>query len=253
MPAPKRIELTGLQTLPGVRPGDDLARLIYEAVRREQVELAKGDVVVVAQKIVSKAENRLIRLRDVQPSSLARNWARRLGADARLIEVVLQESRRVVRMSERVLITETRHGFVCANAGVDRSNMPRQGWVSCLPLDPDKSARRISAGLRKRMRLSLPVVITDSFGRPWREGLTNVAIGAAGLRVLKDLRGRKDAHGRRLRATVLAVADELATAAGLLMGKADRVPVVVVRGYRYRAGTDSARRLIRPAAHDLFR
>lgn len=249
----RRLEIIGLRSLPEVRPGDDLAQLAAQALKKEKVELHRGDVLVLAQKIVSKAEGRRVRLRDVKPSPFARNWARQAGSDARLVEVVLQESTRIVRMSERVLITETRHGFVCANAGVDQSNVPGRGWVTLLPLDPDKSAQKFVKGIQKRSGVAVAAVISDTFGRPWREGLVNVAIGAAGLRVLRDLRGQTDAHGKELKATVLAVADELAAAAGLVMGKNDRIPVVIVRGFDYRAGQDSARRLVRPQARDLFR
>lgn len=249
----RRLEIIGLRSLPEVRPGDDLAQLTTRALKKEKVELHRGDVLVMAQKIVSKAEGRRVRLRDVTPSPFARNWARQAGSDARLVEVVLQESVRIVRMSERVLITETRHGFVCANAGVDQSNVPGRGWVTLLPLDPDRSAQKFVKGIQKRSGVAVAAVISDTFGRPWREGLVNVAIGAAGLRVLRDLRGQTGAHGKKLKATVLAVADELAAAAGLVMGKKDRVPVVIVRGFDYRAGKDSARRLVRPRARDLFR
>jgi coenzyme F420-0:L-glutamate ligase/coenzyme F420-1:gamma-L-glutamate ligase len=255
MPAARRtrIEIIGLRTLPEIRRGDDLARLVIAASEREGAGLRRGDVIVLAQKIFSKAEGRLVNLRDVTPSALARHWAKELGADPRFMEVVLRESRRVVRMSERVLIAETHHGFVCANAGVDQSNIPKRGWVSCLPRDPDASARRLVRGIRARRKISVAAIISDTFGRPWRLGLTNAAIGAAGLRVLEDWRGRKDAHGRVLHATVVAVADELAAAAGLVMGKNAQVPAVIIRGYRFRAARGFAREIIRPAAEDLFR
>lgn len=250
---PGRIEIIGLRTLPEIRTGDDLVSEVREAARRESVEIIHGDVIVLTQKVVSKAEGRHVDLREVIPSTLARAWARKLRGDVRLVEVVLRESARVVRMSERALITETRHGFVCANAGVDRSNIPGRDSATCLPEDPDGSARRFVRGIRRLMRVRVAAIIADTFGRPWRLGLVNVAIGAAGLRVLQDWRGRKDAHGHTLHATVLAVADELAAAAGLVMGKTKRVPVVIIRGFPYRRGADSARRLIRAAKHDLFR
>jgi len=251
-PRPGELLLIPLRTLPEVRRGADVAALLVRAAARERVEFERGDVVVLAQKIVSKAEGRTVRLDSVAPSALAREWAPRLGQDPRLTEVVLRESRRVLRMTERVLIVETRHGFVCANAGVDRSNVPGAS-VTCLPADPDASARRIAAELRRRTGISLPVIISDTFGRPWRLGLVNVAIGGWGLRVMEDLRGSLDAYGHPLRATILAVADELAAAAGLLMGKNAAVPAVIVRGYRYRAARDTAQSLLRPAAEDLFR
>ena len=247
------MELIGLTGLPEMRPGDDVAQAIADAAKRQRVELRGGDVLVVAQKIVSKAEGQIVRLSEVKASGRARRIARRMGQDARFIEVVLRESRRVVRMNERVLIVETRQGFVCANAGVDRSNAPGRDCVTCLPRDPDRSARRLAATIKKRLGARVAVIVSDTFGRPWRLGLVNAAIGAAGLEVLRDLRGMKDAGGHVLRGTMLAVADELAAAAGLVMGKLERVPVVIVRGYRYTRARQSAKDLVRPAAEDLFR
>ena len=248
-----RIEVIGLRTLPEAHPGNDVARLLIAACEREGVGPKQGDVIVLAQKLLSKAEGRLVNLHGVTPSPLARQWAKEVSADPRFTEVVLRESRRVVRMSQRVLLAETRHGFVCANAGVDHSNVSQKDWVSCLPLDPDASARRLLRAIRAKCGVSVAIIISDTFGRPWRLGLTNVAIGCAGMRVVEDWRGRHDAHGRVLRATVLAVADELAAAAGLAMGKNAQVPAVIIRGYRFRAGRETARQLIRPAAEDLFR
>lgn len=248
-----RLEILGLGAFPEVRPKADLARLIADAAEENGSALKTGDVVVVAQKIVSKAEGRLIRLSDIRPSALARWWGRKNGNDLRLLEVVLRESTRIVRMGSHALITETRHGLVCANAGVDRSNIPGRGWVACLPVNPDSSARRLVRKIRGLSNASVAVIIADSFGRPWRLGQTDVAIGAAGLQPLHDLRGTQDAFGHRLRATMLAVADELAAAAGLAMGKSARVPVVIIRGYRFRPGNEGARTLIRPATEDLFR
>ena len=247
-----------LRGLPEIRRGADLAALVARAAHEQETPFQRGDVLVLAQKAVSKAEGRVVRLSSVRPSALARAWAPRLGQDPRQVEVVLRESRRVLRMTERVLIVETRHGFVCANAGVDRSNVPagrgRAGaCVTCLPVAPDASARAIAARLRQRTGVAVPVIVSDTFGRPWRLGLVNVAIGAWGLRVLADLRGTPDLQGHRLRATILAVADELAAAAGLVMGKTAGVPAVIVRGYRWRPASEPARRMIRPAAEDLFR
>lgn len=248
-----RIELIALRSLPEVKPGDDLARLIASALRREKLDLRSGDVVVIAQKVVSKAEGRIVRLRDVKPSDLARSWARTIRTDPRFVEVVLSESRRVIRMTERALIVETRHGFICANAGVDRSNVRDAGSVTCLPLDPDRSAERLAARLQKLTRARVAVIVSDTFGRPWRLGLTNVAIGASGFGVLDDLRGTRDASGRTLQGTILAVADELAAAAGLAMKKAAQVPVVIIRGAQIARARSSARELIRPASEDMFR
>ena len=251
--AQRRIELIGLKTLPEVKGGDDVARLVWSAAEREGAGIETGDVVVLAQKIFSKAEGRIVRLRDVAPSALAQTWGRTLHTDPRFIEVVLRESRRVIRMSERVLIVETRHGFVCANAGVDRSNVRGSGSVACLPLDPDASAQKFVKRLKALSQARVAAIISDTFGRPWRLGLANVAIGAAGFSVLEDLRGKKDASGHTLNATILAVADELAAAAGLVMKKSAQVPVVIVRGAEIPAGRGSARELIRPPAEDMFR
>jgi coenzyme F420-0:L-glutamate ligase/coenzyme F420-1:gamma-L-glutamate ligase len=252
-PTPSRIEIIPLRSLPEVRRGDQLARLVVEATAREKVGLESQDICVLAQKIVSKAEGSLVSLSEIVPSPLASAWAEVRHEDPRFIEVVLRESVRIVRMTERALIVETRHGFVCANAGVDRSNVPGKEWVSCLPADPDASARRLVREVRELAGVSVGALISDTFGRAWRVGQANVAIGAAGIEVIKDLRGGKDRYGHSLRATLLAVADELAAAAGLVMGKTEQVAAVIVRGYRTSRGGGSARQLVRPAAEDLFR
>jgi len=250
---PKRVELIGLKSLPEVKSGDEVARLVWEAAKREGCGIEAGDVLVLAQKIFSKAEGQVVRLRDVTPSALSRTWARVLGGDARFVEVVLRESRRVIRMSERALIVETRHGFVCANAGVDRSNVKGSGAVACLPVDPDASAQNFVARLRALSGARVAAIISDTFGRPWRLGLANVAIGAAGFSVLEDLRGKKDASGHTLNATIVAVADELAAAAGIVMKKAAQIPAVIIRGAGIPDGRGRARELIRPANEDMFR
>jgi coenzyme F420-0:L-glutamate ligase / coenzyme F420-1:gamma-L-glutamate ligase len=246
------IEILPIAGLPEIKKGDDLVAEIVEAARRAQLTFEKGDVLVIAQKIVSKAEGRIAELAAVVPSPRALQLAAKLNKDARLIEVILGESRRIVR-SDPVLIVETHHGFVCANAGVDQSNIPGADVVSLLPRDPDATARRVCQGLCKRTGKRIAVIISDTFGRPWRLGLTNVALGSSGVPTLVDLRGTRDLVGKPLHATIVAVADELAAAAGLLMGKAAGIPVAVVRGYRYKAAVDSAARIIRPADEDLFR
>lgn len=235
------MELLPVAGLPEIRPGDDLAALI-----RGAFDLRDGDVLVVAQKVVSKAEGRLRDLREVHPSDRAEELARRLGGDARIVQVVLDESVRIVR-AERALIVETSHGFVCANAGVDHSNVEAPDTVTLLPVDPDRSAAELAG------RLGAPVIVSDTFGRPWRLGIVNVALGVAGLPAVHDLRGTADDFGRDLRATVVAVADELAAAAGLVMRKTARVPVVVVRGWSSEAAPGAGQDLVRPAAEDLFR
>jgi coenzyme F420-0:L-glutamate ligase/coenzyme F420-1:gamma-L-glutamate ligase len=238
--------------LPEILEGEDLAECIVGAVRKMGLCFEEGDVVVVAQKIVSKAEGGMVRLATVSPSAEAQVLAGKLKKDPRVVELVLKESRRILR-SERVLIVETHHGLVCANAGIDHSNVPGKDVVTLLPRNPDGSAEKLAAGLRKKTGKRVAVIISDTFGRPWRLGLTNVAIGAAGLPVLVDLRGTRDRQGKSLTATVLAVADELAAAAGLLMGKSEGTPVVIIRGYRYKPASKKAAEIIRPASEDLFR
>ncbi len=238
--------------LPEIREGHNLARLTALAARRAKIAFEDGDILVVAQKVISKAEGRTVRLLSVKPSSQAIALAKKLSNDSRFIEVVLRESRRVVR-SDRVLIVETHHGFVCANAGVDHSNVRGRGFVTLLPKKPDRSAQRMAAALRKQTGKRVGVIISDTFGRPWRLGLINVAIGAWGVPALVDLRGTRDRHHKVLRATVLAVADELAAAAGLLMDKSAGNPMVVIRGYRHRFAQEPAARIIRRAKEDLFR
>jgi coenzyme F420-0:L-glutamate ligase/coenzyme F420-1:gamma-L-glutamate ligase len=223
-----------------------------QAATQAKISFEQHDILVVAQKIISKSEGRIVQLSSVKASPQARLLATQLKKDSRFIEIILQESRRIVR-SEHVLIVETHHGFVCANAGVDRSNVPGRDSVALLPKDPDRSAKKLSAALRKRTGKRIAVIISDTFGRAWRLGLTNVAIGAAGLPVLIDLRGQRDRHRKVLHGTILAVADELAAAAGLLMGKSSGTPVILIRGYKFRPATDRAARIIRPANEDLFR
>ena len=237
--------------IPEVRPGDDLPGLIAGAAGDGLLE--GGDVVVVTHKIVSKAEGRLVDLATVEPSTLAKDFAARYEKDPRQTEVVLRESKRIVRMDRGIIISETHHGFICANAGVDASNVPGDDTVCLLPLDPDASARRLHYALSRKAGADLAVVISDSFGRAWRNGITNVAIGVAGMQPLADYRGETDPHGNLLTASVLAVADELAAAAELVMGKTTGVPVAVVRNYGYRRGQGTGLDLLMPPERDLFR
>jgi coenzyme F420-0:L-glutamate ligase/coenzyme F420-1:gamma-L-glutamate ligase len=243
-----RLELIAVEGLPEVSPGDDLGALISS-----KSDLKDGDILVVAQKVVSKSEGRLISLQTVTAGEEAVRIASNLIADPdpRMVQVVLDESVRVLR-SHRVLITETPHGFVCANSGVDHSNIPGDDVLTLLPTDPDGSADRLRRSLRELAGVDVGVIISDTFGRPWRLGIVNVALGIAGLPALVDLRGTLDDSGKRLHATVLAVADDIAAAAGLVMGKTERTPAVIVRGLQIGGGgrgTD----LVRPAAEDLFR
>lgn len=255
MTEPPACRVIGLTGFPEVEAGDDLVRLTTEAVARLRLTIEPGDVFVFTQKIVSKAEGCLVELEGVSPSPLASEWGRTWGRDPRAIELALREAARIVRMDRGVLITETRHGFVCANSGVDTSNVT-PGWAACLPPDPDASAKRLCAGLRAAWPVPLGVVISDTFGRPWREGQTNVAIGVAGVPPIHDYRGAADTHGQPLRSTAIAVADELAAAAELAMGKTRGIPVVLVQGTGL-GGADSdarsARDLLRRRDEDMFR
>lgn len=250
--APAPLSVFVIPGLPEIRRNDDLAKLIAMAAGKARIAFEENDIVVIAQKIVSKAEGRVVRLPGIKPSAKSRILAKKLGHDPRLIETILRESRRIVR-DDRVLIVETHHGFVCANAGVDHSNVPGSGRVTLLPKKPDQSAKRIAAALRKETGKRMGVIISDTFGRPWRIGLINVAIGASGVPSVVDLRGTRDRNKKLLRATILAVADEFAAAAGLLMEKSSGTPVVVIRGHRYRGGETPAAEIIRPAKDDLFR
>jgi coenzyme F420-0:L-glutamate ligase/coenzyme F420-1:gamma-L-glutamate ligase len=236
-----------------VRPGDSLPDHIIHALAASRVTLAPGDILVVKHKIVSKAEGQLVDLQSIRPSGSSKTWARRFGVDARVIELALSESKRVVRRKRGVLITETRHGFVCANSGVDVSNVDGGHHALLLPKDADASADQVYRAIRKHLKLSVPVIITDSFGRAWREGLTEAAIGVAGIKALRDYRGQRDPHGYPLRVSIDAVADELACAAGLVCGKLARTPACIIRGFKYERGHGRARDLIRPAHQDLFR
>lgn len=247
-----RIQVIGVPGMPEVREGDNVALLIGEALRTSEIGPVERDVFVVAQKIVSKAEGRIVKLDSVKPSPRAREWAEAYDKDPRVVEVVLRESKRIVRMEQGVLISETEHGFVCANAGVDTSNVG-EGTVTLLPKDPDASARQIRSSLEKSFGIKLAVIVSDTFGRPWREGLVNVALGVSGIAPLVDYRGRRDSHGRPLKVTVMAIADELASAAELAMKKSAEIPVALIRGFDYEARDVSGRELIRSAEHDLFR
>jgi coenzyme F420-0:L-glutamate ligase/coenzyme F420-1:gamma-L-glutamate ligase len=245
------VQILPLPGLPEIRPGDDLARLILGAVRMQDFRVAAGDVFVVAQKIVSKAEGRIVPLGSISPSARAAKWAADWSKDSRVIELVLREAKRIVRMERGLIVAETSHGFVCANAGIDLSNAD-EGAAILLPEDPDASARALQIRLGESLGVDIGIIISDTFGRPWREGLVNVALGVAGIAPLIDYRGARDANGKLLQATIIALADELASAAELVMGKADRVPVAIIRGVA-NAGNGSGRDLIRPEEKDLFR
>jgi coenzyme F420-0:L-glutamate ligase/coenzyme F420-1:gamma-L-glutamate ligase len=249
---PARYEVIGVEGLPEICPGQDLAPMIVEAARRQQTPLQDRDLLVVSQKIVSKTEGRIVRLSAVTVSPTAQAIADEIGRDPRLVEVILGESRRIVRKDKGVLIVETHHGWVCANAGVDQSNVDTD--TACLlPEDSDRSARQLRERLRTLIGHDLAIIVADTFGRPWREGLVNVAIGLSGFEPIVSYLGQEDPAGHVLQATILALADELASAAEPAMGKLDRVPVVIIRGLGWTRGEGSSRALMRDPARDLFR
>ena len=250
-PAPNELRLIPILLPDEIRPGDSLADKLLKSLRR--TKLQSGDILVVKHKIVSKAEGRLVDLATIQPSVESEAWARQYNLDPRVIELALRESRSVIRRKNGVLITETHHGFICANNGIDVSNVSGGEQALLLPENPDRSAATLRRAIKKRAGLAIPVIITDSFGRPWREGLTEFAIGIAGMKPLRDDRGRRDSHGYKLRASIEAVADELASAAGLVCGKLNRAPACIVRGFRYQPGPGRARDLLRSPTTDLFR
>jgi coenzyme F420-0:L-glutamate ligase/coenzyme F420-1:gamma-L-glutamate ligase len=236
-----------------IQPGDSLGDKLFQALRQRQFSFIVGDILIVKHKIVSKSEGRLVDLAGMKPSRATVKWAQQYNLDARVIELALRESRAVIRQKNGVLITETHHGLICANSGVDVSNVDGGRHALVLPKNPDQSAGKLRREIRKRTGLNIPVLITDSFGRPWREGLVDFCIGIAGMKALRDDRGRRDPHGYKLHASVEAIADELACAAALVCGKLNRTPACIVRGFRYSSGLGSARELLRPAATDLFR
>ena len=249
----RRLVVISVPGMPEIRPGDDLAAAIVAAIRADGEELRDGDVLAVAQKVVSKSEGRVVRLAGVVPGERAKRMAAEAGKDPRQLEVVLGETAQIVRWERGILICQTRHGFVCANAGVDRSNAGAPDTVVLLPVDPDASAARLREAVRALTGTGVPVVVTDTFGRAWREGHTNVAIGIAGLPALKRYVGQHDPEGYELRVTEIAVADEIAAAAELVMGKLDRCPAAVVRGLDFAEPAETAREYVRPPERDLFR
>ena len=251
------LRITPITNINEISPGIDLGNVIYVALQAQKLELQQGDIFVVTQKIVSKAEGRIVNLTEVQPSAFAEIAAAQGKKDAQHIEVVLRESRRIVRMDHGVLIAETKHGFICANAGVDESNVNGERELTLLPVDPDRSARELRARLQQLAGadsgFDIAVIISDTWGRPWRNGQVNMAIGVAGMEPIVDYRGQYDPYGYELQVSAIAVADELAAAAELVMGKVDRVPVALIRGYSYIPGQGDARSLLRDTGTDMFR
>jgi coenzyme F420-0:L-glutamate ligase/coenzyme F420-1:gamma-L-glutamate ligase len=247
------IRIIPIHHIPEIKRRDNLASLILKSLDKQKISLEDHDIVVVTQKIVSKSEGRIIDLETIKPSSSAQELAKKHTKDPRYIEIVLKESKRIVRMDHGVIISETQHGFICANAGVDESNAGAENTAILLPINPDKSAKKIRDELQKNSKVSLGVIISDTWGRPWREGQVNFAIGTSGLDVLADYRGKKDSLGFELRASIIAFADELASAAELATGKIDAVPVVIIRGYRFKTSVNGSKALLRDPKKDLFR
>jgi len=252
------ISIIPVKCLPEIQPGDNLVDKISSAITKEKIQLRSGDILAIAQKIISKAENRLVRVKSVTPTPFATNVGKELGKDPKIIEIILGETKRIIKMEKGKfekgrLIVETRHGIVCANAGVDASNVSGGDQVTLLPRDPDASAKSIVETFKNRFGIDIAVIITDTVGRPWRMGLTEIAIGCWGMKPLKDYRGQKDTKGYELNATIVAIADEIAGAAGLVMKKTGATPVVIVRGLKYERGGLGAKELIRKPEEDLFR
>jgi coenzyme F420-0:L-glutamate ligase / coenzyme F420-1:gamma-L-glutamate ligase len=248
-----KITLVPIRLEQEITPGSSVSNLLLDALRWSNQKFHPGDILVIKHKIISKAEGQIVDLSSIRPSSHSRAWAKKYDLDARVIELAIRESCSVIRQKNGILITETRHGFLCANTGVDVSNVDGGRHAVLLPRDPDASARRIHHEIKKLTGLAIPVLITDSFGRPWREGLVDFCIGIAGMRPLRDDRGQHDPHGYELHASVEAIADELAAAAGLVCGKLNRTPACIIRGFRYQPARGRTRDLLRPAANDLFR
>jgi coenzyme F420-0:L-glutamate ligase/coenzyme F420-1:gamma-L-glutamate ligase len=253
----RELSIIPINGIGDISPGSNLGFIIYEAMRAQNVELKQGDILVVTQKIVSKAEGSIVHLDDIQPSEFARSLAAESNKDAPFIEVVLRESRRIVRMDRGILICETKHGFICANAGVDESNVNGARSITLLPNDPDHSAQQLRTHLQELSgegsTFDIAIIISDTWGRPWRSGQVNMAIGISGMEAIVDYRGLFDRYGYELHASVLAVADELASAAELVMGKTDHIPVALIRGYTYLSATGSSKTLLRDPATDMFR
>jgi coenzyme F420-0:L-glutamate ligase/coenzyme F420-1:gamma-L-glutamate ligase len=246
------VRLIGISGIPMVQAGDDLAGLMFDAAAAQGSPLEAGDVLVVTQRVSSKAEGRVVPLDSFEPSPFALDWGQRYEKDPRQIEAVLRESVRIVRQVRGIIVAETRHGLICANAGVDASNVGGADVISLLPVDPDASCRAIRDAARDRLGIEVAVVMTDTFGRAWREGQTNVAIGVAGMRPLRSYEGVQDLDGRELRVTMPCPADELAAASGLVMEKLVAIPAVIVRGFEYERGEGTAREIVRPFERDLF-
>ncbi len=250
---PGEIRILPIAVRGEIRAGESLSAIILAAARAHNLSFQDGDILVVKHKVVSKSEGAIVALDEIRTSRASQTWARSYGLDARVTQLALHESRRIVRRKHGIMITETKHGFICANSGIDVSNVDGGHHAVLLPENPDRSAAKLRRDFKKQLGIEIAVIVSDSFGRPWREGLTEVAIGVSGMRPLVDYRGRRDPHGYSLHATIDAVADELACAAGLVCGKLANTPACIIRGYSYTRGSGTAHELIRPAKKDLFR
>ena len=248
------VQIIGVRELPIIKAGDNLAELICQAAKKQGTPIQDGDIIVVSHIVVSRAEGRVVDLNNVEPSPFAAQLAEELNKDPRLVEVILRESRGIIRMGDGKLITKTKHGFICANSGVDKSNVPGQNNVALLPKNPDDSAQKIREEIKRITGKDVAVIISDTHGRPLREGEINIAIGVAGIKPIRNRRGEKDLFGYALRVKRTAIADELASAAELVMGQANEgIPAAIIRGYRYpRSEEARATELIRPREKDLF-
>jgi len=247
------ISIIGIQGIPDIQKGDDLAQIIVNRVKHQKETIKDHDIFVISQKVVSKAEGQIVQLDSIRPSEFSRQIAKELQRDPRHVEVILSESKKIIRMKAGHLITETKHGFICANSGVDQSNIVKRNSVTLLPRKPDSSADLIRKKIHQLTGKNVPVIITDTFGRAWRMGQVNFAIGVSGIKPIHDYRGKRDMYRRILHVTEIATADELASAGELVMNKSDRIPVAIIRGYRYRSGQGTGKDLLRPEDQDLFR
>ena len=246
-----RIEVIGIEKFPEIKSGDKLSNIIIKTCKKNSIQLRNNDIIVISQKIISKSENQIINISTIKPTSYAKKIALRIKKDPRVIEVILSESEEVIRISDSVIITKTKHGFICANSGVDNSNIS-EGLILLLPKDPDKSALEIRNEIKKELTIDIAVIITDSFGRPWRNGQVDIAIGTSGIEMIKDYRGLEDKYGNRLQATEIAIIDELAAAAELVKGKTDQIPIAIIRNYMYRKNDKPIKQIIRDKNIDLF-
>src|SRR5713101_168400 len=247
------ISIIGIQGIPDIQKGDDLAQIIVNRVNHQKETIKDHDILVISQKVVSKAEGQIVQLDSIRPSKFSRQIAKELQRDPRHVEVILSESKKIIRMKAGHLITETKHGFICANSGVDQSNIVKRNSVTLLPRKPDSSADLIRKKIHRLTGKNVPVIITDTFGRAWRMGQVNFAVGVSGIKPIHDYRGKRDMYRRILHVTEIATADELASAGELVMNKSDRIPVAIIRGYRYRSGQGTGKDLLRPEDKDLFR